>query len=117
MPSGSTAYSAGRTNITRMRPAPRRAAPAATRSRCLASTVCSDGVVITSRCEEIAGELIANEQKTTRHYDGVRGERMRHEPAARAPVAQGNEHSSQRQPLPDLHADIEAHDIGHQPVA
>src|SRR6187397_1297397 len=100
-----------------MRPAPSRAAPAATRRRCLASTVCSDAVLMTSRCEEIAGELIADEEKTASHHDGVRRECVPHEPAACAPVAEGDEHSGQRQPLPNLDADVEAHDIGDQPVA
>src|SRR5512139_340922 len=111
------AYSAGRTNITRMRPAPRRAAPAATRIRCLASTVCSDAVFITSRCEEITGQLIADEEKTARHHDRVRRECVLQKPAARAPVAQGDEHARQRHPLPDFHSDIEAHDVGDQSVA
>src|SRR5438034_6867355 len=112
VPSGSTPYSAGRTNITRISPAPSNAAPAATAMRCLISVVPASTCVLTSCCrEEIAGQLVADQQEATRHHQGVGRKRVTKEAVTRPPVCQADENGRQRQRLPDLHANVEADDV------
>ena len=66
--------------------------------------------------EEVAGELVADQQEAAGHHDRIRRERVPHEAAARAPVGQRDQDRRQRQPLADLDADVEAHDVGDEPV-
>src|SRR5689334_7552029 len=92
-PSGSTAYSAGSTNITRMRPAASSAAPVATASRFVAavSPVC---VVITLP-QHVARQLITDQKEATGHHDGVGGKRVIEEPAMRAPIGERDQHTGE----------------------
>src|SRR5688572_3250035 len=99
-----------------MRPAPSSAAPAATAMRCLASVSGRRAVFMSSRCQEVARELVADEKKTASHHERVGGERMSQEPVARPPVGQGNQNAGEREALADFDADVEADDVRHQSI-
>src|SRR6266850_5165923 len=125
VPSGSTANSAGRMNMTRISPAARIAAPSATAIRFLTSVADPTGSALRTvasafmshHCwEEIAGQLIADQEKAARHDNAVERERVVEEAAARAPPGQRNQNRAEREALADFHADVEAHDVGDEPV-
>src|SRR5258705_3837158 len=125
VPSGSIANSAGSTNITRMRPAASSAAPTATAMRFLTSTAgrpavtsitCSLAGSMSHHPKEIAGELIADEQEPAGHHDTVEREGVMNKSASRAPPCQRDEDRRQRETLTNLHADVEADDVGDQSV-
>src|SRR5580765_1351722 len=104
-------------NITKISPAPSSAAPAATASRsraCVRSQ--ADGPVTSDASEDVTRQLIGDEQKSGSHDEGIGREGVSEKAGPRAPVAQRNQHGSEREALPDLDADVETHDVGDQTV-
>ena len=71
---------------------------------------------MTSTAEEIAGELVADQQEAAGHQHRVGRKRVAQEAAARAPVGQRDQDRRQRQHLADLDADVEADDVRDQAV-
>ena len=63
---------------------------------------------------EVPRELIAQENESAGHQRRIGCKRMFQEAALHAPVTQPDEHGRQGQNLADLHANIEADDVGDE---
>src|SRR5678815_5930879 len=68
------------------------------------------------RTEVITGELVSDEQEAASHHQAIERKRVAMERVMCPPPLEADQNRRQCEPLTDFHSDIEADDVGDEPV-